>query len=299
MVEFSQRRFEAALQVVQSCGALPAIEPYVIALHVFDTLASTNQTAWALSDRAHTISPSQEAPSIAAVIALQQAAGRGQWGKQWVSSPGGLYLSVVLKPDLAIEHAAQLTLCPAWGIVIALRKIPGILSGVATEIPVQLKWLNDLVVQGHKLGGILTETRVQQGRINRAVVGVGINWTNAVPAVGINLRSLLEQQPVPLIESLELLTAITLHGLIVGYQRWQQAGIESLLPSYLELMTHRDRPLLLEGRVAKIVGITAAGALHVQFEPSPPTANQPSQGLSTEEVFLKPGTISLGYETLI
>jgi len=63
-------------------------------------------------------------------------------------------------------------------------------------IPVGLKWPNDLMLCGRKLGGILTETKVQQGRITKAVVGVGINW-NPVPETGINLLSFQANQPAP------------------------------------------------------------------------------------------------------
>jgi len=62
-----------------------------------------------------------------------------------------------------------------------------------------------------KLGGILTETKVQQGRITKAVVGVGINWANPVPETGINLLSFQANQPAP-IASLEMLAAVTLLG---------------------------------------------------------------------------------------
>jgi BirA family biotin operon repressor/biotin-[acetyl-CoA-carboxylase] ligase len=279
-MSFDRQRFAAAYQMVQRCAARTVPNP-AAPLHVFESLLSTNQTAWELLE--------QGAVEGTAVLALAQTAGRGQWGRQWMSPPGGLYLSVVLKPHLATEFAAQLTIATAWGIATALRDLPGRLSGVANNIPVQLKWLNDLVIQGRKLGGILTETRVQQGYITRAVVGVGINWTNPVPETGISLQSILEQQPVPLIESLELLAAITLHGILAGYADWQQQGITAILPPYRDLLLHCDRPVVVDGRSGRIAGVTPLGELHVQFEPD--SSNAPL------EIFLKPGTISLGYLT--
>lgn len=207
---------------------------------------------------------------------------------------GGLYVSVILFPDRAIADSAQLTLCTVWGIARALRQIPPQLSGVTTEIPVQIKWLNDLVVQGRKLGGILTETRIQQERITKAVVGVGINWTNPVPAPGITLRSLLENQPVPLIESLEMLTAITLHGLLSGYQHWQAVGIEPILLGYNDLLAHRDRPISIHGQSGTIVGVTASGDLRVRTTGTDPAAVE--NATKTDDLLLKAGTISLGYD---
>jgi len=281
---FSQPRFQAAYQRVQRCQHNPpAIAPHLLSV---ETVASTNQSVWESLDQG-------EGEGIA-VIAQSQAAGRGQWGRQWASEVGGLYLSVGLRPDLAIDQAAQLTLCTAWGIASALRQIPGQLRGATTLIPVQLKWPNDLVLQGRKLGGILTETRIQQGQIRQAVVGVGINWTNPVPAFGIRLQELLSNQALPLIESLELLTAIVLYGLLTGYDTWQQQGIEAILPGYWELLTHRDRPVIVEGQPAHLVGVTLQGQLIVRFLPQSP-GGQEHQPVEIEERVLQPGTISLGY----
>ena len=197
---------------------------------IYDILGSTNQTLWELLEQGH--------PQGTSVIALQQTAGRGQWGRQWQSHPGGLYLSWSIPwgvgsgdvrelgnweqgeiGGIRIENvpnllpltpgpqsvAPQLTLFSAWGIAKTLHSY---------EIPVYIKWPNDLIWQGKKLGGILTETRMQGAKITRAIVGVGINWANPVPETGINLQSCLT------ITSLEQLAAITIQGLITGYHQW-------------------------------------------------------------------------------
>ncbi|WP_233743953.1 biotin--[acetyl-CoA-carboxylase] ligase [Leptodesmis sichuanensis] len=282
----SRERFWAAYRVVLlGMQAEQTIVP--IDLHLFELVSSTNEVVWALLE--------QGAGEGTTAIARSQTAGRGQWGRQWSSEPGGLYLSVALMPDLPVEEAAQLTLCTAWGIATALRIIPGKLSGVADRIPVQLKWLNDLVLQGRKLGGILTETRVFQGRITKAVVGVGINWTNAVPETGINLQSFLATASVPLIESLEMLAAIVLYGLLCGYQFWHQEGIQAILPRYLELLAHRDRPVPVEGVLGTIVGVTSKGELRLSLKSPQRSSAEPISDFSTPEVLIQPGTISLGY----
>lgn len=194
--------------------------PLGLEFHIFDTLPSTNQTLWELIDRG--------AVPGTVVIALQQTAGKGQWGKQWESPVGGLYLSLALVPNLLASESAQLTLCSAWGIATALRD---------RDIPVFIKRPNDLMLSGRKLGGILTEARVQHEQISSAVVGVGINWTNPVPEMGINLQSFLETQPTRSITSLEMLAAITLEGLLSGYQSCSISGMETILPSYLQLLS--------------------------------------------------------------
>lgn len=211
-------------------------------------------------------------------IAAEQTAGRGQWGRQWLSSVGGLYLSWALAPHLPVANSAQLTLCSAWGIVRALRD---------RHIPVQIKWPNDLILAGHKLGGILTETRVQQGVITKAAIGVGINWANPVPDTGINLQTFLADRPTPVFPTLESLAVVVLTGLLTGYQQFQQQGIEALLPNYLELLDSLGHPVSIAGDPGVVVGITPTNELRVQL--------QRDRSNSSSEICLKPGTISLGY----
>jgi BirA family transcriptional regulator, biotin operon repressor / biotin---[acetyl-CoA-carboxylase] ligase len=263
-------------------------------LHLFQTLPSTNQTAWELLDQG-IASP--------VVIAQSQTAGRGQRGRTWQSQAGGLYLSMGIDVTIAAALAPQLTICAAWGIAIALRQIPSQLSGTEAMIPVQIKWLNDLVLEGYKLGGILTETRVQGGTVTQAVIGVGINWCNPVPETGITLRSFLERQPIPLIESLELLAALVLQGLQIGLQRQHQGmgepvdaavddAVDNLLSDYLRLLAHRDRLVPYQNQLHKIMGITPLGELRVQplFGHNATELVEPHP-----EIVIKPGTINFGY----
>lgn len=213
---FDQQQFETSLNT----------RKFGRPCHFFDILPSTNDALWDLIN--------QGASSGTTVIAAQQQSGRGQWGRQWQSPPGGLYLSVALlfnrstanAPKVPASKGTELTLWSAWGIATILR---------AYSVPVWLKWPNDVLLYGRKLGGILTETRLQQGQITVAVIGIGLNWANPVPESGINLQA-LTPQPHPCICSLEGLAAITLEGLELGYQRWQTLGTEGLLPDYLSLL---------------------------------------------------------------
>lgn len=274
---FEQQRFELALQQVRQHLSTVFQPAYVfhalpLSLQVFETLASTNQILWELM--------SQGAIAGTAVLALRQESGRGQWGRQWQSPLGGLYLSVALNPNLPVGNSAQLTLCSAWGIATALRSY---------GVPVQLKWPNDLVMNGRKLGGILTDTRIHRGQVTKAVVGVGINWTNSVPETGINLKTVLAEQVKPAIASLEMLSAIVLQGIASGYTAWQQEGIENLLPSYLSLLTSLGRSVAVDDIQGTIVGVSPQGELQICAD---------SEGLPSREILLKPGTISLGYDAL-
>lgn len=288
------------IAILTKAGAGHEFPPF--SLHLFDTLPSTNQTLWQLI--------AQGAEPGTVVIAGQQTAGRGQWGHKWSSPPGGLYLSLAIAPQLSATQSYQLTLCSAWGIATALRDC---------GIPVQLKWPNDLILGDRKLGGILTETKVFQGRIAQAVVGVGINWANPVPETGIALQSFLVEQPGTIITSLEILTAVTLQGLVSGLQHCSPTGIDTWLPSYHQLLTNMSQIVSINGCTGTIIGITPTGELRVRLHPKPsgdflPKAEgkrQKTEGfrletdddllatnvdsLDPKEICLQPGSISLGY----
>lgn len=261
---FDQQKFLTQLHKLSPEG-----QKYQIPLHSFATLTSTNQTLWQLLNTGVTT------PRI--VIAEQQTAGKGQWGRAWVSESGGLYLSLALSPNILAINSAHLTIFSAWGIANSLRNY---------NIPVLLKWPNDLILVGRKLGGILIETRIQNGSINRAVIGVGINWKNEVPDTGINLQFFCQEKEIMLIDSLESLAAIIVTGILSASKCYASSGIDKILLAYLELLSNLGMKVVVDGFPGVVVGVTANGELRIRLS---------SQGARTE-ITRSPGTIELGYD---
>ena len=107
------------------------------------------------------------------VIARQQTAGRGRLGRNWVSSPdSGLYISTLLKPEKALAELPVITLC----LGVAARRAVQAVSGAELG----LKWVNDLIFNTKKVGGILVEMPVSAHTKNNAkalIIGIGINIT--------------------------------------------------------------------------------------------------------------------------
>ena len=272
----NQQKLETALKAGRQFTYLP------FSLHVFETVSSTNQIVWDLLESG--------AEPGCVVIATQQTSGRGQWGRNWVSEEGGLYLSVAIAPSLEAISSYQLTLATAWGIAKQLR-----IYGV----PVGIKWPNDLVCACNensykykKLGGILTETKVRTGKIAQAVIGVGINWANPVPETGINLETWQANQHPKPISSLEMLTSIVLLGIESGIVCLFQEGINILLSRYLEFLINIGDQICVNDVMSTIVGVTHTGELRVRTEVSE------QQKIRASEIHLQPGTISLGYRKL-
>ena len=114
------------------------------------------------------------APHGALVVTDHQRAGRGRWGRGWVSEPGeSLQFSLVLRPELPALQAGLLTTAIGIGVAEGVAEVSG--------LPTRLKWPNDVTVRGRKLAGILLESRVAAGMIDAAVAGVGVNvgWSCA------------------------------------------------------------------------------------------------------------------------
>lgn len=263
-MSFNRQKFQAIYRQISTGQGYPKFSFYD-----FITLDSTNQRCWDLRDRGTPI------PFV--VIAQQQTAGRGQWGRQWQSPQGGLYLSFAFAPNLPANDAPHLTLLSAWGIARALRD---------RGLPVRLKWPNDLLLQGKKLGGIKSETRIRRDRIAEAVVGVGINWKNPVPDVGINLQSFFAAQSGECsLLSLEMLAAIAVCGILSGYQQYLAEGIKTILPAYWELIEGKDRPVSVDGRPGTLVGVAPNGAIKIRLQ----------EADTVIQIERMPGTISLGY----
>lgn len=102
------------------------------------------------------------------IIAEEQTAGRGRLGRQWISTRGkGIWMSIMLKPDILPADAPKLTIAAAYAVAKALRS--------CCRLDARIKWPNDIVVEGKKLCGILTEMSAEADEIKNVIVGIGIN----------------------------------------------------------------------------------------------------------------------------
>ena len=134
--------------------------PQGYALIALDEAGSTNDEA---KDRAMA-----GAPEGTVIWARQQLAGRGRRGRAWVSPPGNLYLSVILRPACEARSVAQLSFVAALAV---LDLVDGPLPGRA-----RCKWPNDILVDGGKIAGILLESALRpEGRVDWVVLGIGVN----------------------------------------------------------------------------------------------------------------------------
>jgi BirA family biotin operon repressor/biotin-[acetyl-CoA-carboxylase] ligase len=129
-------------------------------IHGFRSVSSTNSVA-----HRHAI---KNAPDGTIIVTGRQTAGRGRLGRSWMSPPKlGIYLSVILRPTVAPAQAPGLSLVAALSVAEAIRHYPGLSA--------MIKWPNDVLVNGKKVAGVLTELSAELDRINFVVIGIGIN----------------------------------------------------------------------------------------------------------------------------
>jgi len=106
------------------------------------------------------------------VVADVQTSGRGRKNRTWLSPYGGLWFSVILRPNIPPERGMLVTMTASVAVAQAIKEITGV-------DPV-IKWPNDLLINGKKVCGILTEFDAEMDKINYTVVGIGINVNNEI-----------------------------------------------------------------------------------------------------------------------
>ncbi|CAM3594477.1 biotin--[acetyl-CoA-carboxylase] ligase [Erysipelothrix urinaevulpis] len=131
-------------------------------LKVYETLSSSNDTAKQYANESH--------DENVWFISDEQTKGKGRQGRSFYSPKGnGIYMSVVLRPDLSLENTQLLTILAAVALTKALKK--------ELELDVDIKWLNDIFIQGKKMAGILTEGEIilELKKYKYIVLGMGLN----------------------------------------------------------------------------------------------------------------------------
>lgn len=249
-------RLTDAPDLLFSADVLEGLNPIVIprSLELVATLDSTNLQ---LKKKAEA-----GAPEGTVLVADQQLAGKGRLGRQWISPAGvNLYCSVVLRPQIPVQQAPQLTFLSVVAIVDVLETVG--------KVKAEVKWPNDILVGGAKIAGLLNEMSAETEQVNYVVLGLGINLnmtadqfpselnypatsvllaTGQPVARGIFLRALLERLDFYYAEFLE-------QGFAPIRRRWEQ-----LCPII------NRRVSVNSGPVCTVVGLEADGALRLQSD---------------------------------
>lgn len=220
----------------------------------FDSVSSTNDVARELA--------ASGASEGVLVIAREQTDGRGRQGRSWSSPPGeGLYMSLILRPQVTASASAIITLAAAVAVAETLR--------LDFQALADIKWPNDVLVRGRKICGILVEAAIEGDRLQYAVMGIGVN---------IAQRSFAEQlrdsaTSLLLETGRAILPEHFVGALLPRLERWYAAAMsqpDHLIARWEELSSSsHDCMVRVESSDCAVEGVTrgltASGALIVEL----------------------------------
>ena len=223
----------------------------------------------------------EDAPAGLALAAGEQTAGRGRMGRSFYSPAGsGLYLSLLLRPDLAAADAVRLTACAAVAVAEAIESM--------ADVHPEIKWVNDLYLGGKKVCGILTEAGLdcETGRMSYVIIGIGINTRMPAGSFPEEIRDVagdvFGDTPIPDLRN--RLAARVLDNLAAGAR---DPMSEELFEKYRRRSMAPGKPILIlspgeEPVPAEAVDLERDYALRVRLE-------------SGEERLLRSGEISIRF----
>ena len=241
-------------------------------LFLFKNIHSTNDIAKELASKG------VEAGTV--VISEKQSNGRGRLSRRWLSPAGGLWFSIILKPKIEPNELFKLTFLTAVVVVRTLRK--------KFKLNAQIKWPNDVLINGKKVCGILSEIITSlSGLINFVIVGIGINANIdlktfpkhlqfSVTSIRSELKKEIDREDFlcALLTELENYYYLLIHG-----------SFDSILEEWKDLNCTLDAYVEVEGLDGVIKGqaidVDKDGALMIKLE------NGSMKRVISGDVFLK------------
>ena len=217
---------------------------------------STNAVAFRMAE--------EGAPEGTVVIADAQTAGKGRLGRVWLSPAGvNLYCSVVLRPSISPMAACQLTFLSVVAVARAIES--------CTALKPQIKWPNDILIDGKKVAGLLNEMNAETEKVNFVVLGIGVNLNVRLSDLGETLRhpasSLLEEGGVEVDRAAFARTLLT--ELDQLYDRFLREGEAPVRAEWLERSAIRGRSVRVSQGSREFTGVVQGvdsfGALLVRL----------------------------------
>jgi BirA family biotin operon repressor/biotin-[acetyl-CoA-carboxylase] ligase len=187
-------------------------------IHLEDELESTNVRAKELAR--------QGGVHGQVVLARRQSSGRGRLQRQWESPRGGLWMSVILRPNLSLADASKITLAASVAIVDAFEELFSFQIGI--------KWPNDLLFNGLKIAGILGEVVGEWNAVQTLILGMGINVNFSHERLNPLLKATTLLEILKYEVDLNLLAATILRNLEKQVISLEKKAFEELRVSWLE-----------------------------------------------------------------
>ncbi len=222
-------------------------------IYSYDEIDSTN-------DAAHKLAASGESEGTV-VIAEYQTKGRGRLGRKWVSPKGkGAYFSVILRPEILPREVSLITLLSSLSVAKTIRK--------ELDLSAFIKWPNDVLLNGQKVCGILTELNGEIDKINYVIVGIGININTKKELLPEGATSLLAEKGAKVLR-LDFVKEI-FKGLDRYYKIFKEGGRPDIIKDYKRISSVLDRMVCIEYHNTSVSGhvvdVDEEGALILRLD---------------------------------
>jgi BirA family biotin operon repressor/biotin-[acetyl-CoA-carboxylase] ligase len=225
-------------------------------IHHFFRVDSTNRVALDLGYAGE--------PEGTVILAEEQTAGRGRMGRSWHSErASGIYVTLLLRPTISPVQAPLLTMMAGLSAYAAIQE--------QTGLQLDVKWPNDLIMNGKKLGGILTEMHAEPNLVRFLIVGIGLNVNQKeFPAELDSIATSLRAESGKNQSRLELLARL-LRGFESDYNRFLRDGSNSVTKRFAQVSSYaRGKKVRVTNGSESYVGVTAGlrpeGLLQIQRE---------------------------------
>ena len=224
-------------------------------IHSFNTVKSTNDIAHQLADKG--------AVEGTIVTAEKQTLGKGRLGRSWHSPDKmGIYVSIILRPKFTPDQAPGLSIMSALAVAETLNE--------HAPKKVQIKWPNDILINGRKVSGVLTELSAEKSKINYVIVGIGINVKQSEGDFPPNLRATatsLQRETAKEISRVDL-TKLLLVNFENEYLRYKKDQLKKSLVRIRKWSSLLNQEVTLRWNGAAITGtaidIDSTGSLIIE-----------------------------------
>jgi len=199
------------------------------------------------------------------VLTEEQTAGKGRMARPWTSSRGkGIWMSVIIRPEIPPMKAPQFTLIAAVAVTRAIEDI--------AEVRAEIKWPNDLLINGKKCTGILTELQADVDRVQAIILGIGVNVNQDLEDFPDEIQPIATS--IKMVAGVHIdrahLVARILHYLEIYTDMYVEHGFEPLKllwESYSGTLGRRIKAVMINQQIEGIaLGITNDGVLQVQTD---------------------------------
>lgn len=219
----------------------------------YDIVDSTNTAAYHLAKKG--------APEGMVILAEAQTKGKGRLSRNWASpKQKGIYMSVILRPELTPFQAPKITLLAAVSAALAIRDYSG--------VPALIKWPNDILANGKKIGGILTEMEAEPDTVKFLILGIGINVNARASELPKGASSIFEETGNKT-SRVELVRAV-LERLDENYTLFKREGFSPIKKEWRNLSATLGRRVRVTCMDKKVEGeatdIDSDGGLKIRLD---------------------------------